>query len=216
MPGGFETAVKVPGVSLFPWVCALFGVGGGVLWALSPLGVRLSEYAFRAPALFWKLFPAAPALMLFGLLGLYLFFRGRGGGPAATVGFYIAALGVVLAVAGNLGLYHLGLDDIFIMSAPAYRTFRLGLFVFAAGTLLFAFLLAGSRAVPLAGSLPLVLGAFAGAVAVFRDFGEAGAAMWVAFGVGFAWCSSVVVFVGVARYLRNRRAGRVGERSPVF
>jgi hypothetical protein len=30
---------------------------GGVLWALSPLGVHLSELRFHTPNVFWKLFP---------------------------------------------------------------------------------------------------------------------------------------------------------------
>ena len=49
-------------------MCAL---GGGILWALSPTGVSVSEALFHTPNAFWKAFPSAPLLLLVGLLGLY-------------------------------------------------------------------------------------------------------------------------------------------------
>ncbi len=193
-------------VALLAWLCLLAGLAGGTLWALSPLGVRLSEFAFRAPALFWKLFPSAPALMLFGLLGMYLYSRGgEDGGVLRKVGFAVALLGAVLTALGNIGLYHLGLDDTFIMSAPAWRTFRVGLFVFAAGVLFFAFVAGRDRSLPLLGVLPLVVGAFFGVVAVVRDLGQFGAGMWITFGVTFAWCSFVLVVLSLRAFLRSRR-----------
>lgn len=192
------------------WICALSGVAGGSLWALSPLGARLSAEVLRAPEFFWRLFPSAPLAMLLGLAGMYLYSRRDPEVSSALrkAGFASAVVGGLLVIAGDIALFHLGLDDVFIMSAPAYRMLRVGLFVFAAGTLLFAFLLARGRALPLAGTLPLVLGAFFGLVSVVRDLGQFGAAMWVAFGVGFAWCSLVIVWVGVFSFLRSRRLAR--------
>src|SRR5918997_4987606 len=52
---------------------------GGVLWALSPVGVHLSELRFHTPNVFWKLFPSAPLLLLVGLIGLYAVSSGRSG-----------------------------------------------------------------------------------------------------------------------------------------
>jgi hypothetical protein len=49
----------------------LLCVPGGVLWALSPLGVYFSEMRFGTPNVFWKLFSSAPLLLLVGLVGLY-------------------------------------------------------------------------------------------------------------------------------------------------
>ena len=48
---GFVTGLKRAGA----WLSALAAVPGGALWALSPLGVRLSELKFKTPNVFWKL-----------------------------------------------------------------------------------------------------------------------------------------------------------------
>ena len=102
----------------------LLVVPGGVLWALSPVGVSLSDSLFHTPNVFWKLFPSAPLLILLGLVGLQLRQAGRSE-LLEKVGFFLAALGLVLIVAGDVGLYWLGIDDDYIMTAPAYRAFRL-------------------------------------------------------------------------------------------
>ena len=44
-------------ISFFIRWTGLLCVPGGMLWALSPLGVHLSELKFKTPDLFWKLFP---------------------------------------------------------------------------------------------------------------------------------------------------------------
>ena len=43
-----------------------------------------------------------------------------------------------MVMAGDIGLFWLGIDDMFIMTAPAYHTFRIGLIVLAVGSILFA------------------------------------------------------------------------------
>lgn len=119
------------------WASLACLVGGGVLWALSPVGVELSELKFKTPDVFWKLFPTAPLLLAVGVLGLLLM-RREGRSLAAKIGLWAALAGLVLVAAGDAGLYHLGVDDVYIMTAPAYRAFRVGLVVLAAGALLFA------------------------------------------------------------------------------
>ena len=57
------------------WASLACLVGGGVLWALSPVGVELSELKFKTPDVFWKLFPTAPLLLAVGVLGLLLMRR---------------------------------------------------------------------------------------------------------------------------------------------
>ena len=68
---------------LLRWACLACLAGGGVLWALSPLGVGLSELKFKTPDVFWKLFASAPLLLGLGLPGLLLF-GGRRGRAAQT------------------------------------------------------------------------------------------------------------------------------------
>jgi len=64
-------------ISFFIRWTGLLCVPGGMLWALSPLGVHLSELKFKTPDLFWKLFPSAPLILLLGLIGLQLRQSGR-------------------------------------------------------------------------------------------------------------------------------------------
>jgi hypothetical protein len=45
-------------------------VPGGLLWALSPTGISVSNLAFHTPNVFWKMFWSAPLLILLGLVGL--------------------------------------------------------------------------------------------------------------------------------------------------
>ncbi|ABG05602.1 hypothetical protein Rxyl_2685 [Rubrobacter xylanophilus DSM 9941] len=193
---------------------------GGVLWALSPLGVYLSEYKYKTPEVFWRLFPSAPLLMLAGLAGLYLHLfarRGRRPGALERVGFAVCALGALLTVAGDVGKFYLHLDDVYLMSAPAYRTMRAGLALLCGGALLFGFGLARERRVALAGALPFAIGSLAGLIAVLRDFGALGEAMWVMFGAGWAWVGIVVLFGEGRRLLAGRKSGRgrlnAGETS---
>ena len=80
----------------------LLCVPGGVLWALSPLGVHLSELRFHTPNVFWKLFPSAPLLLMVGLVGLHVLVSGRSGW-LERVGFYVALLGFLLILAGDVG-----------------------------------------------------------------------------------------------------------------
>ena len=164
----------------------LLVVPGGVLWALSPVGVSLSASLFHTPNVFWKLFPAAPLLILLGLVGLQLRQAGRSG-PIEKVGFFLAALGLVLIVAGDVGLYWLGIDDTYIMTAPAYRAFRLGLLVLAVGSILFAVFAPRDGALPTWGLLPFVVGALCGLISFATDLGTFGAALWILFGLGWAW-----------------------------
>ena len=120
---------------LFRWM-GLLCLPGGVLWALSPTGVYLSELRFHTPNVFWKLFPSAPLLLLLGLIGLHALISGRSG-RLERAGFYATLLGFLLILAGDVGEFWLRIDDVYIMTAPAYRAFRLGLIVMAAGAILF-------------------------------------------------------------------------------
>jgi hypothetical protein len=124
-------------VRLVGWGGLLACVVGGLLWALSPIGVHLSELKFHTPGVFWKVYWPAPLLILLGLAGLRARQSGRPG-PLRKAGLFVAAVGLIMVIAGDIGLYWLGIDDVFIVAAPAYRAFRLGLLAFAAGSILFA------------------------------------------------------------------------------
>lgn len=169
-------------------------IPGGVLWSLSPLGVRLSEMKFKTPDVFWKLFPSAPLLLLIGLAGLYLLLPERRG-PLTRIGLITALVGLALILAGDLGLFYLHLDNEFIMTAPGYRAFRGGLILLAAGCVLFGVGAARGGALPVWGALPFSIGALAGLIAAARDLGPFGASLWISFGVAWVWLGVVLFWV---------------------
>jgi hypothetical protein len=119
-------------------------------------------------------------------------------------------VGLVLIIAGDIGLYWLGIDDIFIVTAPAYNAFRVGLLILAVGSILFAVTSPRDGALPTWGLLPFVLGSMCGLISFSRDFGSFGAVLWVLFGVGWAWLGISFVVGGFSSFLRTRRTTRDG------
>ena len=186
----------------------LLGVPGGVLWALSPIGASISATAFGTPNVFWKLFPAAPLLLLAGLVGLQLRQSGRAG-TLEKVGFWLAALGLILVVAGDAGLFWLGLDDTYIMTAPAYRAFRLGLLVLGVGSILFGVGAPRDGDLPTWGLLPFVVGCLCGLISFAVDLGSFGTVLWMLFGLGWAWLGLSLAVDGLLSW----RAGRPARRT---
>ncbi|HSK85379.1 MAG TPA: hypothetical protein VK902_18570 [Rubrobacter sp.] len=194
---------------LIGWAGVLACVAGGVLWAFSPVGVHLSEVKFHTPNVFWKLFPSAPLLLLVGLVGLRVLVSERSG-ATQKAGFWIALCGLILVVAGDVGLYWVGLDDAYIMSAPAYRAFRLGLLLVAAGSILFGVGAGRDLTLPIWGALPFAVGALGGLISFTTDLGYLGSALWFLFGFGWAWLGLSFVAAQLtsltARKRPNRRA----------
>jgi hypothetical protein len=182
----------------------LLCVPGGVLWALSPWGVHLSELMFDTPNVFWKLFPSAPLLLIIGLVGLHALISGRSGG-LERAGFYLALLGFLLILAGDVGGFWLRIDDVYPLTAPAYRTFRLGLLLLAAGSILFGVAAGRDRTLPVWGALPFAIGALCGLISVVRDLGSFGSALWIVFGVGWAWLGLCFLVECLSRFWRSRR-----------
>jgi hypothetical protein len=193
---------------LLKW-SGLLCVPGGALWALSPTGVYISNFAFHTPNVFWKLFWPAPLLILLGLIGLQLRQSERSG-LLEKLGFLVACVGLVMVIAGDIGLYWLGIDDIFIVTAPAYGAFRLGLLVAAVGSILFAVTSPRGGALPSWGLLPFVLGSLCGLISFSRDLGTFGAVLWMMFGVGWAWLGLSLAVEGFSAFLQTRRANRGG------
>jgi hypothetical protein len=185
----------------------LLVVPGGVLWALSPVGVSLSDSLFHTPNVFWKLFPSAPLLILVGLVGLQ--FRQAGHSSLLEkMGFCVALLGLVLIVVGDVGLYWLGIDEAYIMTAPAYRALRLGLLVLAAGSILFAVAAPRDGALPTWGLLPFVIGSLCGLISFARDLGSFGTVLWILFGLGWAWLGLSFAAERLLLSFRTRRTTR--------
>ena len=183
---------------------ALLCFPGGILWALSPLGVYLSEMKYKSPDTFWKLFPSAVALILLGMI----FHRLRAVGHnsrLATLGVYGALLGGVLVAVGDVLKFYLKIDDTYLLSAPGWTMLRIGLFVFAAGSLLFAIGAQGSGTLPRWAALPLVVGTALGTLAVARELGYVGAALWISFGLAWAWVGLVPVVKLAARLMGKKR-----------
>ena len=196
----FRVAWRIRG--LIRWASLACLVGGGALWALSPVGIALSEAKFKTPDVFWKLFPSAPLLLALGVLGLIL---GRNGGRVLTakVGLWGALAGLLLVTVGGVGLFHLGVDDVYLMSAPAYRALRAGLLLLAAGALVFGAAETRVGGLPVWAGLPFALSALAGLLAVSRDLDSFGAALWAVFGTGWVWLG-LALLVGTLRKVRRR------------
>lgn len=72
--------------------------------------------------------------------------------------------------------------------------------------MLFGVVAARERTLPVWGALPFTIGALCGLVAVSRDLGSFGAALWIAFGIGWAWLGFALFLEGAAGFLRKRRA----------
>lgn len=182
----------------------LLCIPGGVLWALSPLGIYLSEYRYSTPAVFWNLFPSAALLMIVGFVGLWLWTRSPGW--LESISFVIVLAGLLLVVAGDVGKYWLGLDDFYLMTAPAYKALRSGFVVLTAGSMLFGVATARNESLPVWAALPFAIMSLAGLISVLRDFGTLGAGMWMLFGIGWAWIGLSLGVAAAASFWRKRRA----------
>ena len=190
-----------------PWLAALFCLPGGALWALSPLGVALSEQRLLGGSeVFWKLFPAAPLAMALGLVGL-LWAGALGSSWPARGGAGATLLGLLMVVAGSVGQFWLALDDTYTILAPAYHAFRSGLVVLAAGSLIAG--LAGLKGgtLPAWGALPFAAAALCGLVAFVWDLGTLGSGLWAAFGAGWIWLGFSATLSMLAGFLRDKGIG---------
>ncbi len=192
-------------LSTFLRLSALMCLPGGVLWALSPLGVHFSELKFKTPNVFWKLFPSAPLLLLIGVVGVHFWLSGRYG-RLGKIGLFVILLGLTLVIAGDVGLYWLQIDNVYIMSAPAYRTFRIGLLILGVGSVIYGVANLWRRTLPDWASLPFTIGAVCGLASFVRDSGQFGATLWVMYGAGWAWLATVVVIDAFVSFVRKRRA----------
>lgn len=186
----------------------LLCVPGGVLWALTPLGISLSEYRFSTPAVFWKLFPSAPLLLMLGLIGLQFWQPGRGGWTG-RVGFVLSFLGLALIFAGDVGKYWLNIDDTYLTLAPAYRAMRIGFLLFALGSIAFGISVLRARTLPIWSVVPFAVFSVGGLVAVTVDLGTVGATLWILFGAGWAWLGLSLLVEAVVTAWRARRKPRV-------
>jgi hypothetical protein len=188
-------------------LAALSCVGGGALWALTPLGIRLSEQKYKTPDVFWKLFPSAPLLLLLGLAGIFFLFAGRHGWFGRT-GFFVTFLGLVLIIAGGVGQFWLGLDDTYMVTAPAYRGFRLGLIVLSAGSIVLGIAAFMARTLPRWVMPVFVLGAVGALVAVSREMGAVGAALWIFYGACWALLGLALLVDTLLSYRRKKRGDK--------
>jgi hypothetical protein len=98
----------------------------------------------------------------------------------------------------------------FIVTAPAYHAFRIGLLVLAVGSILFAVTSPRDGALPTWGLLPFVVGSLCGLISFAQDLGSFGAVLWIQFGVGWAWLGFSLVLEGFLSFLRTRRTIRRG------
>lgn len=187
------------------WLAALACVPGGALWALTPLGIQLADQQLPAGSeRFWQLFFTAPLLLLVGLAGLW-WLGCLGSGRLARVALIVTCVGLGMVVFGNVGQFWFGLDDLFTVTAPAYRTFRIGLVLLALGALVLGIATAYKRTLPAWGALPFVLAALCGLVAFLQDLGDLGAGLWSAFGADWIWLAFSATLGRLLASLRNQK-----------
>ncbi len=198
-------------LSKFLFVGALLCIPGGVLWALSPLGVYLAEMRFGGSDTFWKLFPSSVVLIWAGLFCHWLRGAGRGS-RLASLGLFAVLLSVLLVVVGVFLKFYIRLDDVYLFTAPGWHTLRAGIFLAAAGSLVFVVGGLRSETVPRWAGLPLSFGSLFGALAAVRDLGYLGVVLWVAFGLAWAWMGLAPIVEALARY-RNGKRSKTGSRS---
>ena len=192
------------GFRLAAWLATLACVPGGALWALTPLGIQLADQRLPAGSdRFWQLFSAAPILLLIGLAGLWVV-GFLGSGKVARLGALAAGFGLALVVVGNVGQFWLNLDGVYPVTAPAYRSFRIGLLVLAVSAIVLGVNSAYQKALPLWAALPFTVAAVCGLAAFLVEVGGIGPGLWSAFGAGWIWLGFSVV-VALLAALRRRR-----------
>lgn len=199
-------------LSAAAWLASMFVIPGGALWALTPMGITLA--ASRLPSGeegFWQLFSSAPLLLLVGVIGLHLRRLTGSGGLLRWASLLVAAVGFLMVAGGNIGQFWLGVDDAYILAAPGYRAFRIGLLVAAVGAVLLGVSALKDRTLPSWTVPPFLAAALGGLMAFAVDLGTTGAALWALFGLGWVWLGAVV-FVWDVLGLAPRLLGRSGGR----
>jgi hypothetical protein len=76
------------------------------------------------------------------------------------------------------------------------------------GCILFAVFAPRDGALPIWGLLPFVVGSLCGLVSFATDLGAFGAALWILFGLGWAWLGLSLAADGLLSFLRTRRTTR--------
>lgn len=214
--GGRSRGIISGALAAAVWLASMFTIPGGGLWALTPMGITLAESKLPSGSDgFWMLFSSAPLLLLAGVVGLHL--RGlTGSGPLRWISFVLAAGGLLLVAGGNIGQFLLGVDDTFILTAPGYRAFRLGLIVAAVGAVALGVSALRDRSVPSWTIPPFLAAAMGGMIAFVVELGSTGAMLWALFGLGWVWLGAVVFFQDVLGFVLDRRgkasgSGRAGN-----
>ena len=204
----FSNFIRCSGLACIP---------GGALWALSPVGLYLSDllakYGIFVSETIWRLLVVPVLLLMVGLVGLHVRQTGYSGG-LERAGFYVALVGLILILVGDVGTFWLHLDKLYVMAAPAYRTFRAGLLVLAAGSMMYAIATLRTRALPVWSVSPLVVGSLGGLAAFSWDLGYVGAVLWALFGAGWAWLGLAPLKVSVSLRQPNPGCGCPAAIAP--
>lgn len=193
------------------WLASMLVVPGGALWALTPMGVTLAESRLPSGSEgFWQLFSSAPLLLLAGVVGLHLRWLTGESGLLRWAALLVVSVGLLMVAGGNIGQFWLGVDDAFILAAPGYRAFRIGLLVVAAGAVVLGVSALKDRTIPSWTVPPFLAAALGGLIAFAVDLGSTGAMLWALFGLGWVWLG-LVVFVqdvlGLVTRLRSKSGG---------
>jgi hypothetical protein len=99
------------------------------------------------------------------------------------------------------------------MAAPAYRAFRLGPPILAAGAILFVIAAARDRTLPVWGTLPFTIGALCGLISVSSDLESLGVVLWILFAVGWTWLGIYLLVNGIITRFANEEVSLVTEEG---
>lgn len=120
-------------------------------------------------------------------------------------GFFVTLSGLVLTIAGDVGQFWLKLDDVYMVTAPAYRSFRLGLLILAVGSIILGLAALRTGALSRWSALPLFAGSVGLLIAVAKDFGNFGAVLWIAYGICWAWLGLALLLEAFLAARRKKR-----------
>jgi len=91
----------------------------------------------------------------------------------------------------------------------------LGLAVFAVGSMLFGVAAGRDRTLPVWGTLPFAIGALCGLISFSGNLGRLGAALWILFGLAWAWLGLACSLGGISRSWGRKQTAPINSLGSI-